>query len=417
MKTLNRSIELTGPQSAFHLSEARFRALVGGIGSGKSFAGALDLIIRAKSRRLYMATAPTYRLLADSSLRTFLDLARGLDWLRGFSKSSVTATLGNRAEVLFRSTDEPERLRGSNLSGVWMDEASLSEEAALDILLGRLREKGEHGWLSLSFTPRGRLHWTYRRFGRADSGAAVFNSRTDQNPNLPPGFAEELRAQYTAAQAEQELGGAFVDLSGSMFQRHWFKTADAAPQSLRRVRFWDLASSSPRPGTDPDYTAGVLLGRDQRGCYWVLDVARVRTTPAQVEALVASTAVRDGHGVPIRMEEEPGSSGKTVISHYLRNVLPGYDFAGVKSSGDKATRARPLAAQAEAGNVTLVQGPWNKDFLDELEVFPSTAHDDMTDASSGALNHLAPVFIGTFDPGPARAVNPIRTMPGGVFRN
>src|SRR5581483_6115202 len=128
----------------------------------------------------------------------------------------------------------------------------------------------------------------------------------------------------------------------------------------------------------PDWTAGVLMGRSDEGVYYVLDVRRDRLSPQGVQALVKRTAQADGYGVPVRMEQKPGSAGATVISHYLRQ-LSGWDFGGERSTGDKVTRARPLAAQAEGGNVRLLRGPWNKDFLDEAEVFPFGGHDDQVD--------------------------------------
>ena len=46
------------------------------------------------------------------------------------------------------------------------------------------------------------------------------------------------------------------------------------------------------------------------------------------------------------MEQEPGSAGVTVADHYARHVLSGYTFHAERSTGDKATRAQPLAAAA-----------------------------------------------------------------------
>ena len=54
------------------------------------------------------------------------------------------------------------------------------------------------------------------------------------------------------------------------------------------------------------------------------------------------------------------------------------------ATGDKETRAKPISAQAEAGNVKLVRGPWNAEFLRVLESFPVGKHDDEIDALSGA---------------------------------
>jgi predicted phage terminase large subunit-like protein len=67
----------------------------------------------------------------------------------------------------------------------------------------------------------------------------------------------------------------------------------------------------------------------------------------------------------------------------------GYDFRGVPSTGSKEVRANPLASQAERGNVKLVKGPWIGAFLDEAELFPQGAHDDMVDAAASALAELS----------------------------
>ncbi len=58
-------------------------------------------------------------------------------------------------------------------------------------------------------------------------------------------------------------------------------------------------------------------------------------------------------------------------------------------TGNKVERARPLAAQCEAGNVRLVRDAWNHDYLEELCSFPLGSFCDRVDASSGAFNKLA----------------------------
>src|SRR5688500_8139635 len=135
---------LTPAQRAYRKSTAVYRGLVGGIGSGKSWIGALDLILRAAPGRLYMAVGPTYVMLRDASLRSFLDHARHIGCLREFRRADMIAVLAMDpdppAEVVFRSAEDPERLRGPNLSGVWLDEASLMEKEAFEVTIGRLRE-------------------------------------------------------------------------------------------------------------------------------------------------------------------------------------------------------------------------------------------------------------------------------------
>jgi len=390
--TIRKTYRLHRAQLQFRQSKALYRGFCGGIGSGKSFVGAFDLIRRAKRGRLYLVAAPTYPMLRDATLRSFLALARDLLFLKDFAKGEMTATLGNGAEVLFRSTDDPNRLRGPNLSGIWLDEASLMEQEVFEVLIGRLREASESGFLTATFTPKGKSHWSYRVFGEAKENTDLIRCRTADNPFLPAEFYANVHGQYTSTLAAQELEGEFIDAPGALFRRAWFALVDAAPADLRKVRAWDLAATEARHADDPDWTTGVLLGKDQANVYHVLDVRRVQASPRSVEALVRQTAELDGRSVPIWMEQEPGASGATVIDHYTRNVLSGWTFKGERSTGEKTVRAHPVAAQAEAGNVKVLRGAWNKDFLDEIESFPLEGkgiHDDQIDSLSLAFSKLS----------------------------
>ncbi len=368
---------------------------MGGRGCGKSWVGAFDLIVRALRRRgLYLVAAPTYPMLKDASLRSFESIIRQLRLSWNLNRGDMRGVLEGGSEILFRSADNPERLRGPNLSGAWLDEASQMEQGGYDLVIPCLREGGCQGWLSATFTPHGRQHWTYEVFGTGRPNTALVRARTQDNPFNPPTFADIIRQQYTSAMAAQELEGEFIGVLGALFRREWFKVTDQPPEQMPRVvRHWDLAGTAEdeEHAEDPDWTAGALLGVDGTGPYYVLDVRRDRRDPGGVEQLVKGTAVQDGKGVPVSMEQEPGASGKTVIDHYTRSVLPGWQFSGQLATGDKATRAMPFAAQAERGNVVLVRGPWLKAYLDEIEVFPFGKHDDQVDASSGAFAYLASV--------------------------
>ena len=129
--------------------------------------------------------------------------------------------------------------------------------------------------------------------------------------------------------------------------------------------------------------------RVEDGAYQVQDVQRFREGPAEVEARVRSQAQIDGASVPVRIEQEPGSAGVIVVDHYARHVLPGSDFRGVRSSGPKPERARPLAAAISNGLVSLrSEAPWVRDLVNEMRSFPLGTHDDQVDSMSGAMTAL-----------------------------
>jgi predicted phage terminase large subunit-like protein len=173
-----------------------------------------------------------------------------------------------------------------------------------------------------------------------------------------------------------------------MFEADWFDLIDTPPEKSKKVRFWDLAATAEAKGKDPDYTVGALIGLEE-GRYYVLDIQRMRGTPAEVERLIRMTAEMDPHGTQVMMEQEPGASGVNTIDHYARGVLVGYSFKGIRSTGSKEERARVFSSAAEMGNVRLVRGRWNKALVDECVQFPKGGHDDQVDAISGAINAVS----------------------------
>ena len=98
------------------------------------------------------------------------------------------------------------------------------------------------------------------------------------------------------------------------------------------------------------------------------------------------------------VEMEPGSGGKESAENTIRN-LAGYTVRADRVTGDKVTRASPLAAQAEVGNVELLEGAWNEPLLAEFQNFDGVhGFADQVDAASGAFNKLAlrggPIGVG-----------------------
>lgn len=175
---------------------------------------------------------------------------------------------------------------------------------------------------------------------------------------------------------------------GGMFKRAWFDVVDAVPAGARRVRRWDFAATDPKDkkSGDPDWTVGLLLA-EKAGVYYIEHVVRDQQSPAGVEKMLKTTASQDGRGIKIRIPQDPGAAGKANAAHQIK-LLAGWDVRAVLESGSKEVRANPVAAQAEAGNVKLVRGPWNESFLEEVSMFPNGAHDDQVDALSGGFAEL-----------------------------
>jgi len=181
---------------------------------------------------------------------------------------------------------------------------------------------------------------------------------------------------------------------GNFLKRSWFEIVKAAPIQAHRVRWWDFAATA----DGGDYTVGVLMAQ-LGGMYYVEDVVRGQWSSNERNRIIIQTAELDRQKysgtVQNWREQEPGSSGKDSAADFVK-LLAAYGARCETSTGDKVVRADPFAAQAEAGNVKLVSGEWNKAYLDELTSFPNGKYDDQVDGSSGSFNKLATGFGSIF---------------------
>lgn len=156
------------------------------------------------------------------------------------------------------------------------------------------------------------------------------------------------------------------------------------------VRCWDLAATENDGKGEPAYTAGVLMGKRKNGRYIVADVINKQMSAADVRNTIRLTAQRDREKykrVRIRIPQDPGQAGKDQAQSYVR-LLSGFDIVTVPETGSKESRAEPLAAQWQGGNVDILQADWTDDYLQQMENFPEWKFKDMVDASANGFTEL-----------------------------
>lgn len=401
----------TPKQRAFLLMNGTKEILYGGAaGGGKSVAqlmGALQYVdIPGYSAILFRKT------YADLSLPgALIDMSK--EWLMPFVESKEVKWSEKEKQYVFpsgatlnfgylESGNDCYRYQGAEFQYIGMDEVTHIDPANYRYLFSRLR-KPKSLQVPLRFrataNPGGAFgEYYYQRFfveGK-DAGRIFIGAGIDDNPYLDAEAYKESLAELDPIERERLLNGNWeIKANGDMLNRHWFQIvpAEDVPSGAQRVRYWDFASTDPakrkgRNKRDPDWTVGFKLAYYQ-GMYWIEDIVRVQKTPRDVEEIVKATAYSDGYSCAIRLEEEPGSSGKITTDHYARNVLAGYDFMGVATSGSKVERARAASAAAQSGRVFIVHSCRNMlPFMDEADLFPYGLHDDTIDGFSGAFNHF-----------------------------
>jgi phage terminase large subunit-like protein len=388
-------VQLHPSQQAFRRSDALFRAFVGGRGAGKSWCGAYDLIRRARPNHTYLIGSPTGVLMGDTTYPTFKKLAQELGIWGGVKLTPYpNATLlleGGDAVVRFRTAEDPERMRGPNLSGAWLDEASIMHEDAYKIVIACLREGGRMGWLSSTFTPKGPTHWTYEVFATGRPNTALFHAATHDNPFLPDEFEGVIRAQYgDTPYAEQELGGRFVQIEGAVFPAQWFNDIMIPewPEGVIRTAMY-LDPSQGKDSKSHDSQAFVRAG------FWpgpanenrlILDCVAVKEP---VPAMVARGVRLYRDWWPdLWVFEENGTLSllATEIDRQCREAVIPAKIMGITNTDPKQWRIRTaFMSYLSRGQIRIVDSPGGRLLKAQLMDAPLAVHDDCSDAAAGAI--------------------------------
>ncbi len=266
-----------------------------------------------------------------------------------------------------------------------------NEHSAIVVIMQRLHERDVSGIILGRELPYTHLCIPMRYEANRKCVTPYFTDPREKDGDLmfPERFPEsqvsELERTLGSYASAGQLQQRPAPRGGGMFKRSDFRVIPARPTGYRWVRGWDLAATD---SSDAARTAGVLMGigPDNRLC--IAHAVKDQVNAAGVERLLASTAAADGREVRGSIPQDPGSAGKSWAAHLLRTALMGYSYEASPETGDKETRAMPLAAQVEAGNVDIVAGDWNTDFLDEASTFPAGRFKDQIDAATRAFDQL-----------------------------
>lgn len=296
----------------------------------------------------------------DSTLRSRLEpggtiIITATRW----AEDDLTGTLLERMQLPDYEGDHWEVIALPALAEPTFDEALLmtDDEMALwtDVL-------GRH--VGESLNPEKYSAEQYRRIKANNADQFTWSCLYQQNPVLP---------------------------DGGMFPRSkWaYWNPQNQPPIGKQVRCWDLATTE----GGGDWTVGTKMGQSPREDLYVLDRKRGRWSTSDVEDIVKATAVEDGYGCVIIIEQEKAGAGKTVVEHYQR-ILPGYTVVpGKASDGTKEQRATPYSAMQQLGRVWLPEHAtwleeWKKEHSGMMGDGRRPRHDDQIDTAAYCALHL-----------------------------
>ena len=359
-----------------------------------------DLAIRDAMKCRRLITSPWFQdrwpvmLTSDQNAKTkFENDATGFREAAAFT--SMTGSRGDRIilddPLSVDDANSDAALRAAELTFTEALPTRVNNDASsIVVIMQRLHERDTSGiilsrdlgythlCLPMRFEPDRRCATPFFNDPRTMDGELFFPERFSDA--TVTALEKTLGSYASAGQLQQRP----APRGGGLFKREWFPVVQAIPAGCKMVRGWDLAATA---SDDAAWTAGCLMARAMDGRFYIADMRRIQGTPSDVERLLVTTASQDGRSVKGSIPQDPGQAGKAQ-SQYLIRQLAGFTYHATPESGDKETRALPLAAQAEAGNVALLAGTWNQAFLDEIANFPVGKFKDQVDATTRAFSEL-----------------------------
>jgi hypothetical protein len=234
----NPNVGLNVPQAGFLQLPHKYRALVAGFGSGKTFAGCMGtcahFIEHPRVNQGYFA--PTYPHIRDIYYPTIDEVAHHFGMRTRIVESNKEVHLYRGkwyyGVVLCRSMERPSTIVGFKVGRSHVDEIDIlphdKARIAWQKIIARLRwddKTGVKNGIDVTTTPEG-FRFVYEQFVvacRKDPRVAALyglvQASTYQNrANLPEGYIEALLLSYPEALIQAYLRGEFVNLTqGSVY--------------------------------------------------------------------------------------------------------------------------------------------------------------------------------------------------------
>jgi PBSX family phage terminase large subunit len=237
---MKHEIDLLHHQKAALMSNKKKTLMLCGIGSGKSFLGAIWTLKKLKEspKSMGLITANTYGQLQKATLETCFNLYNQLGIDYNYNKQLSLLTIADTKRFLCLSTENYDTHRGIEVGEWWGDEAAYYSLDAYKVLSGRIRCKNAKRDMLFTTTPKG-MNWIYDYFhplgqncNHEDTSMIV--AKTRDNIHLPGDYENTLRKEYGDNLSKQELDAEFVKL-GSGITYYAFTDKNLSEGILKRL--------------------------------------------------------------------------------------------------------------------------------------------------------------------------------------
>jgi len=376
-------------------SSARFKVLVAGRRWGKTRLGVWLCIAKSMQGKKTWWVAPTYSMANEGwkEIRTL-----GKDYGVTIKEGDKTLYTPTGGYVTVRTADNPDRLRGAGLDFIVLDECAYIKEATWKEVLRPTLTERQGGALFIS-TPTG-YNWFQRLYDEAENQEdwERWQLSTYTNPFVPHEELEIAKKEVGSFLFSQEYLAEFVEAKGGLIHPEYFRYYKESSivdyndegneeeygtlvfndktiryDDLQVITTVDLATSTK---SSADFTVVSTIGVSEDNEIFVLDITRRRIEAPKIIDLLQN--IYDKYQPSVIGVERAGY--QLAFIQILRQQT-GLPIRELRADKDKLSRALPLTAKMEAGQVFFNKNAdWYSDLEKELLQFPAGEHDDQVDA-------------------------------------
>ena len=208
-------------QEAALFSDSRITLVATGIQYGKTTIGAvrMKLAMHTFTDPLdnFLITAPTYKIMKQSSLPAFLSIMAGYGT---YNKSDACFHMHNGGTCWMRTATDPDSVVGiPRVRHVWCDEAGLYTLYFWENIQARAASK--QAPIDLTTSPYS-LNWVYKELIKGSlagkrSDILYIKARSDENPYFPKEEFERRKATMDERRFRMVFGGEFEKMEGLVY--------------------------------------------------------------------------------------------------------------------------------------------------------------------------------------------------------
>jgi predicted phage terminase large subunit-like protein len=335
-----------------------------------------------------------------------------------YNKQHHELKLTNGSLIKGIPASEPERFRGPQFHGAWLDELAAWEylQEAWDQIQFSVR-LGSRTRIVATTTPRPK-DLIVELVGREGDDVALTTASTYANlANLAPSFQKQILQYEGTKLGRQEIHAEIIDPEeGGIVQRSMFKLwpdGKAFPKFEYIVQSYDCATSE-KTQNDPTActTWGVFKPLDGPMSAMLIDCWQERMQyPDLRPKVIDEYETIFGEGKEKKRVDliliEDKSAGISLIQDLQRAHLPVRAYNPGKA--DKLQRLNIVSNIISRGRVWIPESSqrkgyvrdWAEGFVSQICSFPETTHDDFVDSATQALRFLRDAGWLEVDPPPA----------------